>query len=425
VVSVQDAPGGQRRLVLIAVPRPASPLDAGQLATHLRGLLPHYMIPGQIHVMDELPLTANGKVDVARALAGVSAPASGELEEIADSTLAKQLSEVWADLLQIPAVDPDANFFALGGNSLLALRMVNRIRAELGVELPLGQVFEAPTVRQLAACVARGAGEVNCAVELSTGEGTQLFLFHVLGGSVTPYLPLARAWPGPVRGFQSRGLVEAATVPLPPDLETMAAGYREEMLRYQPEGPFVLGGWSMGGFLAYEVARQLSEQGHRAYLLMIDSDIPDITLPDTEIGRHQAFLINLTLGPPAPTAVAAIDAAPPDAVVRTARDTAVAHGLLPAEVDTAGYERLMRIHENDLRVVSAWQPKPLDQPAVLFVAEEEGERPDPVPFWRAVCPRIEVHTAPGDHFTIGAGDRLGELARRAAAWLADQRATLH
>jgi amino acid adenylation domain-containing protein len=424
VVSVEDAPGGQRRLVLLVVPRPGDRPDSTSIAAHLRGLLPHYMVPGQIHVVDELPLTANGKVDIAQAVAALSAPPAGDLAEIEDSTLAKQLSEVWADLLQVPVVDPDAHFFALGGNSLLALRMVNRIRAELGADLPLGQVFEAPTLRQLAACISRGGGGVNCAVELSGGDGDELFLFHVLGGSVAPYLPMARGWPGPVRAFQSRGLVEAGTAPLPPDLETMAAGYREELLRYRPDGPFILGGWSMGGFLAYEVARQLAAQGQRAYVLMIDSDIPDIELPDTEIGRHLAFLINLTLGPPAPTAIAAIKAAEPGAVVRTARDTAVAHGLLPAEVDAAGYERLMRIHENDLRIVSAWQPQPLNQPTLLLVADEEGERPDPVPFWRAVCPDIEVQKAPGDHFTIGAGDRLAELARRGARWLAQRRSTI-
>ncbi|MFE5584823.1 amino acid adenylation domain-containing protein [Kitasatospora sp. NPDC056531] len=417
VVCVDDAPGGQRRLLLLVVPEPGERPDGREIAAHLRTLLPHYMVPAHIQIVDRLPLTPNGKVDVRRARALVSAGEGPAVEGADAGPLARRLAGIWEELLEVPAVDVDDNFFALGGNSLLALRMVNRIRAEEGADLPLGQLFEAPTVRQLAAAIAEGAGAAgSCHVELADGEGEELFLFHVLGGSVAPYLSMAAVWPGPVRGFQSRGLVEVAPE-LPADLETLAKEYREEIQRYRPEGPYVLGGWSMGGFLAYEVARQLGEQGQKAYVLMIDTDIPDIELPDTEVGRHIAFMVNLNLGPAPQAAIEAIGNAAPDRIAEAGRDTAVAHGLLPAEVDVTGYLRLMRIHENDLRLVSGWQPAPLDQPAFLLVGDEELDRPDPVAYWRKVCPGLEVETAPGDHFTIGTGDRLGDIAVRGAKWL--------
>lgn len=423
VVCVDDAPGGQRRMMLLATPEPGAQADPRDLAAHLRTMLPHYMVPAQIRMVEHLPLTGNGKVDVARARALLAAADTAADDAADGSPVTKQLQDIWADLLQLPSVEVNGNFFALGGNSLLALRMVNRVRAELGVDLPLGQVFEAPTVRAFAACVAEGAGDVGCRVELGRdAEGEEIFLFHVLGGSVAPYLAFAQGWPGPVHGFQSRGLARA-DAELPPDLETMAADYLDQIQRDKPQGPYLLGGWSMGGFLAWEVAGQLSAQGHQAYVLMIDTDIPDIKLPETEVGRHLAFMINLTMGPTGQDVVDAISAAPPGEVVRTAHAASVAHGLLPAEVDEAGYERLMRVHENDLRVVEKWQPGPMHQPAVLFLAEDEHERPDPVAFWRERAPQLQVLPAPGDHFTIGEGDRLAEIARRGARWIEGRRRT--
>lgn len=420
VVSVDAAPGGQRRLVSLVVSKPDQPADSQSVASHLRARLPYYMIPGLIHVVERLPLTPNGKVDVARALAMRPAPEPQAAERRADTPLTKQLAELWAELLQVPAVDQDTNFFTLGGNSLLALRMVNRVRTDFGVDLPLGRAFEAPTIREFADCVEHGDRRPACAVELSGGTGEELFAFHVLGGSITRYVPLARTWAGPVRAFQSRALVDPTDDAFAPDLETMAAAYREELQRHKPEGPYILGGLSMGGVIAYEVARQLAARGEKSRVIMLDSELRAINPPVTEVGRHLAFLMVLNLAPIPEAAEAAVrDAAPPE-LAQTARDTAVAHGFLPAEVDLQGYERLMRIQEHELAVLAAYRPGPLEQPALLFVAAEEADRADPVPAWRAVCPGIDVETVPGDHFTIGLKDDFSAIVSRIGEWLTHQ-----
>src|SRR5262249_42804014 len=166
-----------------------------------------------------LPRTATGKVDTALALTIVNGAGTGNGGRTREPSgghppdgtgpVLSGLRDVWADLLGVPRVDLDADFFALGGNSLLALRLVNRIRAELGVNLPFGQVFEAPSVRTLATRLAAGAHPVACAVQMREGTSEPLFLFHPAGGSVTSYRALAEIWPGPVRAFQSRALVDA------------------------------------------------------------------------------------------------------------------------------------------------------------------------------------------------------------------------
>ena len=414
-VCADDGPGGQRRLLALVVPAAGARPAAQELTAHLSARLPRHLVPGHIHITGSLPVTANGKVDVARALATLPVPAAPP-PDTADGPVVERLCRMWAELLEMRAVDPDDNFFALGGNSLLALRMVHRVRLELNVDLPLGQVFEAQTVRQFASCVQRpGRPPSGCAVELSGRPGTSLFLFHVVGGSIARYVPLAEAWPGPVRAFQSRALTDTAEDAFPPDLETMAAGYLAELRRYQPAGPYLLGGWSGGGLLAYEAARQLAAAGERPAIFMIDSELRDIHPPTGDLDRHLAFLIGLAQGPAPEAVVSAVRAAPGGRRAEAARDACAEHGLLPAEVDVAGYERLRRIQEHELALMAAYRPGPLAEPALLFLASDETGRPDPVPAWQAVCPGVTVQPVPGNHFTVA--DRFADLAGEVWRWL--------
>jgi thioesterase domain-containing protein len=378
-------------------------------------------------VVERLPLTPNGKVDHAAALAMpdlAGDTAAGDERALggdgghggADPAVMERLGGLCAELLELPSVGPDDNFFDLGGNSLLALRLANRIRVELGSDIPMGRIFEAATVRGLAGLLAGGGPEVSCMVGLAEGGGEELFLFHVLGGAVSPYRPLARAWPGPVRAFQSRPLVDDSETAFAPDLETLAAAYREELLRYKPEGPYLLGGASMGGSIAYEVGRQLAAKGHECRIAMFDTEIRDIHLPLTDADRHIGFLRTLRLGDPPEDAVAALRAAAPGTLTRVARDAAVAHGLLPGDIDEAGYERMKRVQEHELALLAAYRPGRVDVPVLLFVAADEPGRPDTVPAWRSVCPGIETQTAPGDHFSMISPDRQPGLAEHLRAW---------
>jgi amino acid adenylation domain-containing protein len=420
VVCVDDAPGGQRRLVALAVPESGTPPAVADLTAHLGSRLPHYLVPGHIQLVAQLPLTPNGKVDAARA-SQLLAASRLEATGAEDGPLIGHIGGLWAELLELPAIDPDSNFFALGGNSLLALRMVNRIRTELGVELTMGEVFEAPTVRTFTARVAGGERRATCLVQLSEGTGEELFLFHVLGGSIARYRPLAQSWPGPAYAFQSRSQVEGTEAAFALDFEGMAASYREELLRHRPEGPYILGGWSMGGSLAYEVGRQLAALGHQTYVFMIDSEIRDVELPLTEVARHVSFLTVLALAPPPPAAVAAVQAAPPGTVAPAAREAAIAHGLLPADIDLTGYERLMRVMEHELAALGGYRPGRRDQPALLFLATEETDRPDSVPAWRALCPALDIEPVACNHYTISDSERFAAIAGRVAAWVAGKR----
>ena len=413
-VGATTGPGGQPQLVALVVP--ADGEGPTELAGYLRDRLPSYLVPARIHLLERLPLTANGKVDTAAALASLAAaplPAQrGPQDSALDDGTLKQVAELWTELLRAEVLGPDSDFFALGGNSLLALRLVNRIHSTLGVELRFGEVFEASTLRAMAARVAEGGRRSSCAVTLSGGTGPELFLFHPVGGSVTSYLPLARAWPGPVRAFQSRALVEDGDAALDPSVPAMAAGYREELERLCPEGPYLLGGWSMGGVLAHEVARQLAERGKPSRVVMIDSSASEHRLPATEAQRQLEFLADLAGGRLPEGVATAVRGAAPGTEVSAARAAAVWHGLLPVELDVAAYRRLAAVHAHNLAVLAEHRPAPSEQPTLLVVAAAERARraEDPADAWRALCPGIEVLERPQDHYSIVAEQELAAIA---------------
>jgi amino acid adenylation domain-containing protein len=413
VTWVEGEPGRPRRLRAAVVGRDG--IDGRAVLDGLRTRLPHHLVPAQVTVVPRLPLTANGKVDVRR-LTALTAPATAGPGAVEGSPLLTRLAAIWADLLELPRIDPDDNFFELGGNSLLALRMVNRVRAQLGTDVPMGQLFESPELREFARRVADGGHRDGHLVRMSDGHGPQLFLFHVIGGSITRYLPLAHAWPGRVMAFQS-GPADSAGERDEADLGAMAATYVEELLRHQPTGPYVLGGWSMGGNLAYEAARRLGELGHRAYVFIIDSELRDLTLPATEIDRHVGLFTALALAPPPAEAVAAVHAAPAGEVARVARSVAVEHGWLPDDVGLPHYLVLLRTMEYELSALARYRPAPSPQPTLYFLAARETGRPDPVPVWRDLAGDLTVHEMPADHYTISDERIFADIARHVLAWL--------
>lgn len=280
----EDSPG-QQMLVAYVVPKSQSP-DAAKndllqrLKQHIGAMLPAYMLPSAFMVLSRLPLTANGKID-RRALPqpDTQANLSSADDYVAPNTATeKKLAAIWSEILKLDRVGIRSNFFDLGGQSLRAVSLFARIQKDFGRKLPLSTLFKSSTIEQLARVLSSDEnGKVeagwSCLVPIQPrGNKRPLFLVHGAGGNVLLYQALARhlAPDYPLYGLQSQGL-DAKTPPLD-NLEDMAKLYLKEIRTIQPRGPYLLGGYCMGGTIAYEIAQMLLKSGESTDLLaMLDT----------------------------------------------------------------------------------------------------------------------------------------------------------
>ncbi|RSM81605.1 non-ribosomal peptide synthetase [Kibdelosporangium aridum] len=251
----------------------SSPVDRSELRTHVSRTLPEYMLPAAFVLLDQMPLTSNGKLD-RQALPAVEYHSEKPARQ-AQTDTERVLAGLFAEVLEVPEVGVDDNFFTLGGHSMLAVRIVGRIRATLGNEVPLRAIFEAPTVASLADRLNSSGDDdpVTTLLPLRTvpDAKTALFIVHPAAGlswcysTLTPYVPDGMA----VYGLQAPGLADAAYYP--GDLDQMAAGYVRTIRAVQPSGPYRLAGWSFGGVLAHAIATQLQQAAEQVdFLALLD-----------------------------------------------------------------------------------------------------------------------------------------------------------
>ncbi len=180
----------------------------------------------------------------------------------ASDTIAS-LTQIWSELLGARDIRPGDDFFELGGSSLLAVRMNSQIADRLGKKLPVGSILELRTITRLAELIDGGQKKSHPSLVAIQPKGARppLFLMHAAGGNVMFYRQLAAHLPSdqPVYGLQSQALIDGEATFR--SIEEMASGYAAAMLAMQPDGPYLTGGYCMGGTLALEVAQQLRQRG--------------------------------------------------------------------------------------------------------------------------------------------------------------------
>ncbi|MEU1472661.1 amino acid adenylation domain-containing protein [Streptomyces sp. NPDC005761] len=267
----EDRPGEQRLVGYVT-----GTADPTAVRAALARELPEHMVPSAVVALDAFPLSPNGKLDRRALPAPVFAGRGGDRPA---SAREEALASLFAEVLGAAAVGPDDAFFDLGGTSLLAVRLVARVREEFGTELTIGSLFEASTPAALATRI-DGAGPpagdaLDVVLRLRGGTArAPLFAIHPAGGIAWCYAGLAARLgrEQPVYGIQARGLVHDE--PLPRTLEDEAADYVQRIREVQGRGPYRLLGWSVGGVLAHTVAVLLQECGEEVELLALLDAFP-------------------------------------------------------------------------------------------------------------------------------------------------------
>jgi thioesterase domain-containing protein/acyl carrier protein len=268
---------GSDNKILAAWIVPAGPQcpTARELREFLASSLPEYMLPAIFHSVAAMPLTPNGKVD-RRALTEIENPIAQERgTAIAGDDVETQIVAILENTLQVRPIGIHDGFFELGGNSLLAIRLMGAIEAAFGQILPLATLFQYSTAAQLATLLrgSKQAAQLTSLVRVQPlGNQPPLFLVHGMGGHVLRFRDLVRhfAPTQPVYALQAQGLNGEA--PCLDRVEDMADRYVEEIRAVQREGPYYLAGYSFGGFVALEIARRFKELGQEVqYLALIDT----------------------------------------------------------------------------------------------------------------------------------------------------------
>jgi len=265
-------PSGEYQLMCYVVPKPGATPTEKDLRLFLKGKISDFTMPAHIVTIPALPRDVRGEV-VAELLPEPVLPAKSPDEKIPlEAILYHQLMEIWMEILKVPSLTIEDNFFALGGNSLLALRMMTQIEKLCGRPLPLSLLLTGATIANLARYIVQANNESAAPLVAIQPKGTRLPLFFLHGD-----------WAG--GGFycgrlsQQLGEDQPFYV-LPPyrsgkqsvfSLEDMAACHIAAMQEHTPHGPYLLGGYCIGATVAMEMARQLVKKGEKVtHLLLID-----------------------------------------------------------------------------------------------------------------------------------------------------------
>lgn len=414
-------------------------IDDRALGEHLAARLPLYMIPQQLIQIDELPITATGKKDRRALLDRV--PGGAELEAPVDSTVAQAVRAAIASVLQLEGrIDERASFFQLGGDSIRGIMMQRILSRQLGTEIPILDILGAPTIRALIDVVARAARAAAGSrpkerfVRLRGGDlERSVFFVHDVSGEIAVYEALSAAMPERYTywGIRAHDLVRLGPARL--SIPQMARDYMQEMIARGKADTFSIAGWSMGGVLAFEIARQLERLGKGLSALVL-MDPPDLPTGDGRIAfdveAERAWIIHH------------MDSHPIRELARRATAgsveelwEALAAGLeqmsfpepallaaLPGDISTIiskypqrGIRSILK-HVNTVRsIVDAWERYGLQGIGVIgadltFIRPSDSDAA-PTRAWAGrTRGRFELSVVHGDHWSIFLKDNIAALA---------------
>jgi len=390
--------------------------DSVGLKRFLEARLPSYMIPSAFVFLDRLPLTPNGKI-ARRALPAPDLTHANSHEFIAGrDNYEVRLVKIWERLLQVSPIGIRDNYFDLGGYSILAVRLFSEIRKAFGIELPLATLYNAPTIEGLASVIC-GNGEAALWSSLvpirRAGSKPPFYFVSGVGGGVLVFRDLALYLGDdqPVYALQPKRPAESERYPT--SIEEMAAQYVQEVLAEQPEGPYYLGGYSLGGFIAYEMAQQLTRM-HRTigFLGIFDANAP-LRIADektsfvprrntgSRLARLNSIIRSNNLGGFIKQKIAS------QRVWLNEKFARLLERPMPAELQT--------LEGSQAFAGENYVGRPYSGSLTLF---RSADRPPNEPWsyqlgWENIVRGgVEVHEVQGDHLTIYSGANIETLAKK-------------
>ncbi|QEG23834.1 non-ribosomal peptide synthetase/type I polyketide synthase [Mariniblastus fucicola] len=436
VIAVDDA-RGNKRLVAFFVANSVQPGSNGhpveastppssdELKQFLFDQLPSYMVPSLFNSLAQMPLTPHGKVD-RRALASIG-NRFRRVDYLAPRNETEiMLSGLWEAVLGEERIGVKDGFFDLGGDSMMSIELVIKIRKATGIEVPLAVLLQNDTVAGMANYLSQNPNSAwSPIVPIQThGDRPPLFCIHPVGGNVLCYAPLADALGDnqPVYGLQARG-VAGTDEPLA-SMELMVEDYLSAIREIQPSGPYHFAAWSSGGIVAYEIARRLIDNGEQvATVALFDSfapalmriDVDDDAMILAELVKFLNRFYNLNID----VSYDSLASAGPDERIAMTLASAKQTGFVPEDFDEAYMRRFLSVCKANLRAISQYiEVQQPEVPAVLYRALDPNGRSYTIDSdsasdlgWGKLIGRsIEVIDMNADHVSIISGEEVAKVA---------------
>ena len=412
VVIVREDVAAEPRLVAYLVINGINTTDNRPLVTGLRNALkdalPAYMIPDDFVLVPTIAITPNGKVDRkalpkpdltgGNSVQGYIAPRS-EIERL--------VAQIWEQLMGLKNISVTDNFFRLGGHSLVAIKIMARIKKVTGKHLPLATLFENSTIEKLARRLSAGASPSLKSLVAIKPEGTKLPLYIVHGDGLNVLFLNALAMnmdaEQPVYGLQARGLEGDEDAPLPDTMEDIAAGYVAEILAQNPNGPYLLAGYSLGGYIAVEMRKQMAAMGKEVKMLIIfDTDA------EKSEEKSLFYLVPRKIRKNLPlvlSAVAAFIRRPIATLAKAIKSllTRSVAGRSPANESEIYYSQINTIKYQHHKALRKYLLTPFNDKIFLYKANVCTHYVDDKDFlgWKTYAKKgVLVYNVPGDHLSM-------------------------
>jgi amino acid adenylation domain-containing protein/non-ribosomal peptide synthase protein (TIGR01720 family) len=373
-----SSPNGQTRLVSYVVLREQATTSLENLRVMMRMGLPSYMVPDVLIAISSLPLTPNGKLD----RRSLPAPEQRETSHtfVAPVSQTEVLCcELFAEITGFSPVGLEDNFFEIGGQSLLAMRLIGLLRQRLGVELPMRTLFESPTPKELAQQLlkkmnAQDAPPYTPLVPLrKTGSQPILFCIHPAGGSASVYGNLTQALgqDQPIWALQARGL-EAGEMPHT-TMQEVVAEYVTALRQVEPVGPYRLLGTSLGGMIAHAMVAELERQGSTVdKLILVDT----ATISNSDLSDDPAErAIHILKAIAHEAGIHDISKYDEDSLHLKIRDHMASVNMIPAEMPLDWFKRMLD-HSVQASRLTAHHTLPTVQAPILLVKATLDGMPD-------------------------------------------------
>ncbi|BBB61814.1 hypothetical protein UNDKW_3541 [Undibacterium sp. KW1] len=390
--------------------KPGASVTVASIKEKLAAALPDYMLPNWLIPIDAFPFMPNGKVDN-KALLKLR-PSNTAISQAPRDTLEMRLERIWESVLHVSQVGITSNFFDLGGHSLLAVRLMAEIEKEFAHRLPLTSLFSAPTIAAQAELLRNESLQLDPVVipiRAGNPQHTPIVLVHPTGGSVLCYRDLASGLTTdrPVIALQDPGLMGVATYT---SVEELASLYLDKIAPLVKDQRYLLAGWSSGGIIAYEMARQALARGYEiAFLCLIDSQIAP--LAESAPPRERLLRsISRLIAHKADIACPDLSGLPFDTALQRLLELAREADYVPPHADEKEIARLFHVFEKNVTVIGRYAAGPLPRRTLLMKATQalpEAIREAAVHYnseekhlgWDKLC-FVKVRDIVGDHMSM-------------------------